>query len=136
MIGEIEVDDVDGMDTGVLQRYMVVDEGETSSGHKNLRIPELIRGLPDALHNLRRSSEGVAFLIKLQVLVPHHVEQHSEQRRVPRRQVVCEIARAYERLSRIAEVTVVFPVDEQQIHTDGRRRCLEPVRYAEEHCDL
>jgi len=48
----------------------------------------------------------------------------------------CEIARADERLRRIAEVTVVFPVDEQQIHTDGRRRCLERVRYTEEHRDL
>jgi len=39
-------------------------------GTKTLEYPSFLRGLPDALHDLGRSSEGVAFLIKLQVLVP------------------------------------------------------------------
>src|SRR2546425_1980529 len=135
MIGEIEVDDVDGMDTGVLQRYVVVGEGLTGPGYEHPRIPEPIRRLPDALHDLRRGREGVAFLVELQVFIPDHVEQHREQRRVPRQQVLREITRADERLSRIVEVAVVFAVDEQQIHADARRRGFEGVRDTEQHRD-
>src|SRR5205809_889619 len=87
MIRKREVDDIDRVDTRLLQWHMIVDEGLVGSRHKHLGVTELVGDLPYSLHHLRCLRHRKPFLKELQVLVPDHVEQHRKQRGVSGRHV-------------------------------------------------
>ena len=112
---------------------MVVGERVPRAGHEHPPVTEIRRHLPHPLHDLRRDGERVAFLIDLQVLVPHHVEEHRVEGLVPGRLVSREPARSDQHLVRVGEVAEVLPVVEQQVHTHGGRALLEGVGDAEQH---
>ena len=134
MIRKIKIDHVDRTDPRLLQGHMIVREGAVGADARleSARIPEPVRGLPDALHHFGRIGERVAFLLNTEILVPDHVEQDRIERRVPGRLMFGEVPRADERLRGIVEIAVVFSVDEQQIHADRGRRGFEDVRETEQ----
>src|SRR5882672_11787816 len=79
IIRKREVDDIDRVDTRLLQWHMIVGEGLAGSRREPLSVTELIRDLPYSLHYFRCLRHRKPFLKKLQVFVPYHVEQHRKQ---------------------------------------------------------
>src|SRR5258706_7200505 len=119
MIRKIKVDHIDRPNSRLLQRHVVIDERLTGAGLEDSSVAEPLRGLPYALNHLRSVGHRVPFLLKLQILVAHHVEQDAEQRCVSRRLVLREVARADQRLGRVVEIAEVLSVHKQQVHTHG-----------------
>src|SRR5439155_18226707 len=65
----VEIHDVDRVDTGLLERDVVVDEGRLDLRNEVTLVAELVRGAPDAVHHLRSKRLGVGFVADPQVLV-------------------------------------------------------------------
>src|SRR6266511_3376749 len=117
MIRKCEVDDIDRVDTRLLQWHMIVGEGLAGSRREHLSVTELVGDLPYSLHHFRCLRHRKSFLKKLQVLVSDHIEQHRKQRGVSGRQVSGKIAGAEQRFGRVVEVAVVLAVHKEEIET-------------------
>src|SRR2546426_203005 len=72
----VEVHDVDGMDAGLLEGDVVVDEGRLDLRNEVPLVAERARGAPDAVHHLRRERLGVAF-------VADRSEEHTSELQSP-----------------------------------------------------
>src|SRR5438477_2930022 len=108
VIRKIKVDYIDRPNACLLQRDVIINERLTGAGLEDPPVAESLRGLPHALDDFRSIGHRVPFLLKLQILVAHHVEQDGKQRGVSRRLVIGEVARADQRLRRVAEVAEVL----------------------------
>src|SRR6266487_1390557 len=135
MVREIEINHIDRADSCLLQRYVIIRECLACTWLERPRIAEPVRRLPDALHDLGRVCQRKPLLLDIQVLVADHVEQHGIKGRIARRLMFGEIARAKQRLSRVAEIAVILPIHEQQIYADSRRLGLEHIRNTQQHRD-
>ena len=77
LVGIVKIYQVDGFDSGFIQRQVVVgDEG--ASLREELKMAELSRGVPHKVDDIRRILKRVLLFRNLQEFVAYHIKKNSK----------------------------------------------------------
>ena len=131
----VEINDVDGRNTGLLQRNVIVNDRLTRGIHEHVPIADGPGGIPHVLDHIGCPNEGVALLGESLVQVGHQVEQDGVAGSGSLGKVIREVPRSDEHVVLLGEDTVVLAVHQQEIHTGRGWQGSQRVGDAEEHGD-